>query len=404
MRYLPLLLLVGFFLWLPRPAHAVGSCEGDFTGDEFVSLPDVVAMGPSFNKSEGQAGFHPRFDINEDGIVNLSDIIALGPWFNQPCEGGDYVEAWHQTLYTPSDPDYTFIGVNRYNLLTIDTPSFRGCGSDWEDNELATWFDEVEAQGIDVVRLWLFQRFTASGTDYSRFDYLLNLADERNIKVIPVLENHQPHCTEAGEKSESWYDTGYLSPYGNYSLSLKAYTASAVTRYKNDDRIAMWQIMNEAETDDATILREFADDLATDIQAIDANHLVSFGTMGAGQPGAQGEDYQTLHALDSIDICEYHDYGHFDEPIPGDQWNGMQVRLDQCAELDKPIFVGEAGIDLSEEGITEQQRADYMDDKISAFLAAGGTGYLYWSYRDRDGADSLEYDSDDPLADVIASY
>jgi hypothetical protein len=61
-------------------------------------------------------------------------------------------------------------------------------------------------------------------------------------------------------------------------------------------------------------------------------------------------------------------------------------------------------MDLIEESITEQERADYFDAKIDAFFGEGGTGYLIWSYRDVDGADSLEYDADDPLADVIGGY
>jgi len=402
-RFLPLLIFT--LLLLPRPAHAVGSCEGDFIDNDIINLSDVSVMNAAYNKGEGDPGYHPRFDLNDSNTVNLSDVSIMGGWYNQPCEGGDFVEAWGQTLYTPENPDYTFTGVNRYNLLTVGS---QGCYSSWTEAQIETWFGEIEQQEVEVVRLWLFQDFTEDGFD--RFDYLLNVAEDHNVRVIPVLENNWTHCTEGGDKDEDWYNTGYLSPYGDYTLSLKDYAEVVGDRYKNDTRIAMWQIMNEAgpvgtcsSTADETMLA-MADDIATAIQAIDVNHLVSFGTMGGGQCGASGDEYETLHALDSIDICEYHDYNDITDPTPGDQWNGLQVRLDQCEGLDKPIFIGEAGMGLVEESITAQQRADYFEAKIGAFYNAGGVGYLIWSYRDVSGSDDLDYGPTDPLAGVVGGY
>src|SRR5207244_4305446 len=82
---------------------------------------------------------------------------------------------------------YRFNGVNRYNLLTVDPPGaapFRGCGGAWTDAQLAAWFAELPSMNVNAVRLWAFQLFTASGTDFSRMDYLLALAGQHNVKVI----------------------------------------------------------------------------------------------------------------------------------------------------------------------------------------------------------------------------
>jgi mannan endo-1,4-beta-mannosidase len=386
-------------------AFTTGSCQDDFDNSGNITLADVVLVGPSFNTTLGNPLYHPRFDLNNSNSVTLADIILMGPGFNLPCDGDEYVRAFGQTLYTPSNPNYKFTGVNRYNLASVSLPGggWLGCGSTWTEEQLQTWFNELDTQNIETVRIWAFQKFTASGTNWTRLDYLLSLADQHGVRVIPTLENHWSACTDGGNKSTTWYAGGYLSPYGG-TLSLPDYTALIVNRYKNDDRIAFWQVMNEAETTDATTLSAFADDITTDIQTLDPNHLVSFGTLGAGQQGTQGADYKTLHSLASIDLCEYHDYHHVTEAIPTGS-NLLSTRLTQCAELGKPIFIGESGIDTTETPFpTLQQRADYFNAKISAFYAAGGDGYLIWSYRDRDGADSLEYDASDPLATVVGGY
>jgi mannan endo-1,4-beta-mannosidase len=331
-----------------------------------------------------------------------------------------FVTANGQSLSLNGQP-YRFTGVNRYDLIHVDPPGSATpfCGTLWTQAELSSYFAELNSKGVSAVRFWVFQKFiyTSGVADWSRFDYVLNLAGQYKIKVVLTLENQWSACTEGGYKTESWYNTGYLSPYGSYALSFKNFVAAIVNRYKDDTRIAMWQLMNEAEVKtvegagscgNATIFRNFADDMATDIQTLDPNHLVSFGTLGAGQCGTQGADYKTLHQLASIDVCEYHDYNHNTEPIPTGS-NLLSTRIAQCNELGKPLFIGEAGIESNRCGgtyPTNQQRADYFNAKIGAFYGQGGDGYLIWSYRDNDGVPCARYDFDssDPLAAVLASY
>jgi hypothetical protein len=45
-------------------------------------------------------------------------------------------------------------------------------------------------------------------------------------------------------------------------------------------------------------------------------------------------EFATVHAVDGID-------GHPRQLVPGDEWNGMAVRLRQCGQLSKPLFTGE---------------------------------------------------------------
>jgi len=307
--------------------------------------------------------------------------------------------------------------VNRYNLITVDPPgtAYQGCGGAWSEAELASWFAEIHNQGVNAVRFWAFQRFTANGTDFTRLDYVLSLAAQNNIKVIPTFENQWPDCTEGGYKLDTWYASGYLAPYGSYTMSFRDYVGAFVNRYQNDDRILMWQLMNEAEIKTASgqcgnadTLKSFAADVSAYIKSIDSNHLVNIGTMGGGQCGAQGSQYQTLYGIPTVDLCEYHDYNSPSVPMPGDQWNGLQARFDQCNALNKPLFIGEAGIKSNcsdPDCYTQQQRADFFNAKMAAFYNAGGVGYAIWSYRDRNGINPpWEYDAADPLAQVTSRY
>ena len=100
--------------------------------------------------------------------------------------------------------------------------------------------------------------------------------------------------------------------------------------------------------------------------------------------------------------------GGFADAMPGDQWNGLQVRFDQCNALNKPLFIGEAGIKSNcsdPDCYTQQQRAELFNAKMAAFYNAGGVGYAVWSYRDWNGIDPpWTFDAADPLAQVIAQY
>ena len=186
-----------------------------------------------------------------------------------------------------------------------------------------------------------------------------------------------------GFKDDSWYESGYAASYTDW-------VTEVVTRYRNDPTILAWQLVNEAEVKPsqsapacssgaAATLTAFATDVAGLVKSIDPEHLVSLGTIGGGQCGAQGAEYAQVHAVADVDLCEYHDYQPT-APMPGDQFNGLQVRLDQCATLDKPLFVGETGIKPSEVGGTLQARADAFGAKLEAQLEAGVVGELVWAW------------------------
>jgi mannan endo-1,4-beta-mannosidase len=303
---------------------------------------------------------------------------------------------------------FLFVGVNRYNLLAINPPggSYRGCGDSWTDDQLAQWFSEVNGLGVTVVRFWAFQEFTASGADFGQLDKLLSLAGDYGIKLVPVLENQWSSCTAGGYKYDTWYQSGYLSPYGDYPISYKDYVGQIVSRYKDDPRILMWQLMNEAESkdtsgnSDAQALYSFALDMSAYVKSLDPNHLVSLGTMGGGQPGTQGGDYRWIHSIPTIDLLEYHDY---DEPVSFSA--NLAQRVEDSVALSKPLFVGEAGIKSNcsdPDCVRPDQRAALFDAKMAAAFDSGVSGYMIWSYRNAvEPPTGYMFTLTDPLAAIV---
>jgi hypothetical protein len=188
-----------------------------------------------------------------------------------------------------------------------------------------------------------------------------------------------------------------------------------VTRYKDSGTVLMWQLINEAEvkesqsavclphpnTESRDVLIAWASDVSGLVKSIDPDHLVSLGTIGGGQCGAVFTQYQDVHAIPTIDLCEYHDYSP-NSPMPGDQWNGLQMRINQCNALNKPLFIGEVGIKPSEVGGTLDARAAALDAKLDVQMAAGIDGVLSWAWSNMGSTlDNFSIGPNDPLLDVL---
>jgi endo-1,4-beta-mannosidase len=274
---------------------------------------------------------------------------------------------------------------------------------------------------MDVFRAWFFQSLaTTNGVrDWAAFDHTLSVARSHGVKVIATLTNQWGDCEQADPiyKTEAWYQSWYRLRDASLPVSYREWVAEVVTRYRSDPTILAWQLVNEAEdltskggrcSSTATrTLMNFTSDMARVVKSIDHNHLLSLGTVGTGQCGTQGAEYQEVHSVPGIDLCEFHDYGHPLSPLPGDQWNGFMVRVRQCNALNKPLFVGETGIKTSSIGSLEA-RAKAFAAKFAAQFQAGVVGQLIWDWRDGahggSAQDSYEVGPGDPVLALFNRY
>jgi len=294
---------------------------------------------------------------------------------------------------------YRFTGINAYGLATDWSVNY-GCGAMVDDQALDAFFASLRPGSM--VRLWAFQRQVynkyTNQIDFSPLDRVVNAAARRGQRVILSLANQWTDCDDGFVKVENWYAGGYrvaASTDGASPLSYWDYLHQIVPRYAGTPTVGMWELVNEPEaritnpdgspgcTETAAgTLRSFFDTVGGEVHRLDPAHLISSGVIGSGQCGSQGDSYRTLHASPGIDVASYHDYMHDDEPMPGDIWNGLQVRLDQARALNKPLIVGEAGILASDSAggcVTTTQRRDELRAKLDAQFPAGVSGVLPWA-------------------------
>jgi hypothetical protein len=198
--------------------------------------------------------------------------------------------------------------------------------------------------------------------------------------------------------------------------SYRDWVREVVTRYRDNPTVLAWQMINEGEarvsiggacssTAEASV-HAWAVDVSGLIKSIDSNHLVSLGTMGNGQCGTStGTSYEDLHAISTIDLCEYHDYDSPSSPMPGDQWNGLATRLSQCQARGKPMFVGEIAIKSADVSSLSARASDFAA-KFSAQFGAGVVGELPWEWAvsGQDTGDGYSIYSNDPMLPLLNAY
>jgi endo-1,4-beta-mannosidase len=308
---------------------------------------------------------------------------------------------------------FRFTGLNVYNANSR--------GMCWYDLQGGSALDDALTAigpGHEVVRAWFFQPLAIAGglRDWSAFDHTLAVAQDHGMKVIPTLTDQYGECGDGGVngfKPTEWYESGYTQVDPGNLVSYRNWVGEIVSRYKYDRRIAFWQLINEAEVTEvgqpcppgnepADILKAWTTDVSGLVKSLDQNHLVSLGTIGGGQCGAQGPQYQYVHDVATIDLCEYHDYGSPNVAMPGDEFNGLQVRINQCNVLNRPVFVGEAGIIPNQVGGTLAHRAAAFEAKIEAQFAAGIQGFLAWDWSSLGSTlDNFDIGPGDPALETL---
>ena len=306
-------------------------------------------------------------------------------------EPANFVTRSGTQLLSEGQP-FRFTGINLY-----DANNTAGCGGQYGSG--AAFGDAIDEMGQpQVVRSWFFQSLaTATGArDWTAFDHTLAVAQAKGVRIIATLGNQWLDCDGLNGgggkyKNEAWYAGGYnVDVDPGMIVSYRAWVAEIVARYRDNPTIMAWEILNEPEvrvaqngacaSSAATLLNDFSSDIAALIKATDPNHLVSLGTIGGGQCGSDNANYATLHANPNIDLCSIHDYQHPNDPIAGDQFNGIAKRLEQCRAINKPIFVGEAGMQLPETGSSTAIRATRLTAKMAAEFRAGMVGYVLWNW------------------------
>jgi endo-1,4-beta-mannosidase len=306
---------------------------------------------------------------------------ALLPRFGAaPAAGPKHFVEENGTGLSVGGQAYRFEGMDIYMAAS------RGeCGG---SVNLGRVLDEIGPEQ-NVFRVWLFQPFVVSHGHFvwGTFNRLLEAANRHHERVIVTLGNEWNYC-DGPQKDLAWWQGGYKTSIGPGDIvPYREWVADVVSRYRSDKTIAMWQLVNEGmaaispgtcnEAAALAAMRSFAEDVGGLVKSI-SHQLVSLGDI-PGYCGDSGPDYQTLNAVPTIDVCDYHDYGPPGQPLGSGGVNGLDAAITACHADDKPIMVAESGIAV-ESPTQLKERAQAFRAKFVAQFAAGVVGELLWSW------------------------
>ncbi len=378
----------------------LGSFRASGNGSFSLSLSVPVATGTvAVTATAGS--------VKATQFFTVTSPVAPPPVLEpQPSPASGFVGRQGDQLTLGGVP-YRPSGLNAYHLATDHNINY-GCGEANSQANIDEFFASLAPNSM--TRFWAFQHQAfnknTGAIDFTTIDRVIQSAERAGQKLIVTIGNQGRDCDMPAQKDENWYAGGYRNVYntGTYNgsgtlnksapLSYWDWMNRIVPRYANSPAVAIWEPINEpypstvrsdgsqycSSTAPAT-LRTFFDTVGQQIHSLAPNHLVGSGLIGSGQCGAGGADYETLHQSPGLDVASYHDYGHDDSPIPGDQWNGLQRRIDQMARIAKPLIVGEVGITAAD-GVsgcnTTAVRRDKLKAKADAQFRAGVDAFIPW--------------------------
>jgi hypothetical protein len=288
------------------------------------------------------------------------------------------------------------------------------------------------APHANTLRVWFFQSMAIDTTNgnarrWDAFDHVLTVCAANGIKVIATLADEwwNNRISNAGTTwnthnlQVAWWQGGYTTQVLDRDvIPYRQWVQECVTHYANDDRICIWEMVNEGKdrnyandldgagtpsgTQGADV-RAFVDDIGALIKSISPSHLVAFGSDASTWGGAT---YNTIEQSVYTDLVSYHDYTGAANTT-GDQGgypngNGLPDHVHAISQWakPKPIYIGEVGIANS---VGLSQRATYLQNKMTAqFAMQGVVGYLPWNLGPDDG--TYNYQSGDPSFAVLESF
>jgi endo-1,4-beta-mannosidase len=258
-----------------------------------------------------------------------------------------------------AETQYLWAGANHYRIWIQS------------EQQIDQQLDAMQNAGLKVLRIFLgeapYQSWESPPDAYTfepsfgvydevnleKVDYLMRECKERDIKLIIALNNH----------SDEYFDTyGAIGMYSN---------STAIDYYKNrfthflnhhngyfdkkwkdcDDVVLAWEIQNEPgvplinesslkSSQKHDLMRNFLNEIATHLKAIDPDTKVSLGIAGYANyyhGGGSGDDIRTLGNIVDADIYTLHFYGGNLE-----QW--IDDNLNWCRNHGKLLFVEEFGL------------------------------------------------------------
>lgn len=352
-----------------------------------------------------------------------------------PSSNSIGVSGTHLTL---NGVPHDFVGLNAYEAAT-EFGTNAGCGSQESDAQLDQLFSSLPPNSLFRINASQGSMATDVNSDqinWGPLDRVFAVAAQHQQKLIVTLTGEGGVCDNMHTQDLAWFDGGFQDVFNDPSttdgrgltpLSYWSYLQQIVSRYRNSPALGMWEPISEPaattcapqfeplncagnttcpnELAAAQALRHFFDVVGGEIHSLDPGSLVESGTIGSGQCGTSGNDYQYVSASPGVDVVSYHDY-YGAAALSGDQWNGESVRFRQAKAINKPIIAGELGImaGTAPGCLSLSQRAAEMTAKMNAQEQYGASAFLVWNwYPSPTTACDYATFPGDPLLSALAS-
>ncbi|GAB3402291.1 cellulase family glycosylhydrolase [Flindersiella endophytica] len=361
-------------------------------------------------------------------------LLSLGFGSAPASASSGFVTRHGATLKLDGKP-FRFNGSNNYYLmykspLMVDDVFADAKAAGFTVLRTWGWLDIGNQDGSDSVHGKVdgiyFQYWNGTRPAYNdgddglaKLDYVLYKARQSGIKlVIPFTNNwrdfggiDQYVRWRGGQYHDDFYTDavirGWYKDWISHVLNrVNSYTG---VRYKDDPTVMTWELGNEPRCKGSGVYPQsstcttktvvtWADEMTRHIKSIDHKHLASVGDEGfyCDDPASsdwtlncgEGVDSLALTRLPAVDVMSYHLYpdGWGKDAAWGTGWITRHVR--DARRIGKPVMLGEFGI--ANKAIRNPVYREWTD----AFIAAGGTGFLYWilSGVQDDGTPYPDYD------------
>lgn len=367
------------------------------------------------------------------GLIKYSIVILLGFFLNS-CEPHPHFVTVKRNHFQLSGKEYTYIGCNYWYggyLGSSDTSRLKEELNFLQKEKVTNLRVFICGEGDSSYSYRISPSLQEQAGQYNEdvlkgFDYFLDEAAQRKMKIVFVLNNNWEWSGGFGQylewagkknpplpKTDLWdWDNycSYISQFYSCDSCLtwnKQWIEKVIARtntingkaYSADETIMTWELANEPrpmKKEATESYKNWISETSAFIKKLDKNHLVTIGTEGVISTFYDEDLYQSIHNNKNIDYATLHLWpktwqwynGESDASVTDTTLKKTKDYIAQHAKiskrLNKPIVIEEFGLHRDENSFSPysaiKNRNKYYDVVFSTGKMNGISGYNFWGF------------------------
>jgi hypothetical protein len=210
-------------------------------------------------------------------------------------------------------------------------------GLDWKENYMAILTD-LKPDSIRLPIYWQDIEPEPGKFDFSDYDWMIEEAQKKNMKLILVVGRKVPRWPEC--HSPFWADKMAETERQEKIIS---YISASVERYKNIDNLYFWQVDNEPflPFGECTITdKGFLDREIATVRNLDPNHKIMVTDSGELSIWVQAAKRGDIFGTTMYRVIYKNPIGYFKYPLPP-KFFWLKANIVHLLYPEKPIVVSE---------------------------------------------------------------